>query len=243
MGLSTQNISVKRGCGLVLSVLAALTLSSGIFSACGSRLSPVYLTWTELSRLPISSPPGISSEEEKADFAILTQWQAKRTGAQCSQASNETKISFKTMFGKLHPFKRPAPAVVKRLFKNANADAYIASTIAKERFHRPRPYTRDGNIKPCVSVPSGYSYPSGHATTARLYARILADLDPKCAAAYIKRADDIALNRVIGGVHYFSDIESGKQLADELYAALQNTPSFRKDMEAARAFATEPCQR
>jgi len=243
MGISKRNLFVKRGCGVVLSVLAALTLSSGLFSACGNSLKPVYLTWTELSRLPLSPVPEISSDEEKADFAVLTQWQAKRTGAQCSQASDETTISFKTMFGKLHPFKRPAPASVKRLFQSANADAYVASSIAKERFHRPRPYVRDGAIKPCVAVPSGYSYPSGHASTARLYARILAELDPKCAAKYIRRADDIALNRVIGGVHYPSDIEAGKQLADELYDSLMKNPAFRADLEAARPFATEPCER
>jgi acid phosphatase (class A) len=49
---------------------------------------------------------------------------------------------------------------------------------------------------------------------SRILARVLSRIYPDRAAAFMQRADEIAKNRVLGGVHHPSDIEAGKKLGD-----------------------------
>ena len=61
------------------------------------------------------------------------------------------------------------------------------------------------------------SFPSGHATQSHLLASILSDMFPKHKKSFDKMANDISMSRMMAKVHYPSDIESGKKVADVLY--------------------------
>ena len=87
---------------------------------------------------------------------------------------------------------------------------------------------------PADDSKEGLSYPSGHATISRIEALVLADLVPARRAELLARADEIALSRVIGGVHHPSDIEAGKRLAETLYAVYRKSPAFRRELETLR---------
>lgn len=71
----------------------------------------------------------------------------------------------------------------------------------------------------------GYSYPSGHAALSRCVAhsiyRIFEDeLDEEAQTELYALADDIANTRLVLGVHYPSDLEEGKRIADEFFSKI-----------------------
>ncbi len=101
-------------------------------------------------------------------------------------------------------------------------------------FKRPRPFLRDKAIEPCLGRIGGLAYPSGHAAISRLFALMLADLVPADKKIFFARADAVALDRVIGGVHHPADIKAGKKLAEKLYRAYKKSPVFRSDIETLR---------
>ncbi|KQW63996.1 phosphatase PAP2 family protein [Variovorax sp. Root411] len=83
------------------------------------------------------------------------------------------------------------------------------------------------------SVSSG-SYPSGHSTFAYLAGIVLAEMVPEKRAQIFARASEFGENRVLGGVHYPSDIEAGRRLATMIAVLIQGNPAYQGDFAAAR---------
>ncbi len=77
------------------------------------------------------------------------------------------------------------------------------------------------------------SYPSGHATFAYATAVLLAAMVPEKAAAIFQRAEDFAENRVIGGVHYPTDIEAGKICGAVIDHVMLHDARFKTDFARA----------
>lgn len=69
---------------------------------------------------------------------------------------------------------------------------------------------------------------------ARIYALVLGDITPKRKAEFLKRADEPALSRLIGGVQHPSDLVEGKIFADLYYAALRKNSKYLRDLETVR---------
>ena len=67
------------------------------------------------------------------------------------------------------------------------------------------------------------SYPSGHSTQAYYIAAHLSKLFPSLQAQFNELANMIAESRVDRGVHFRSDIEAGKLLADQLIVLSSNS--------------------
>lgn len=149
---------------------------------------------------------------------MLLQYQDTRTSAECAaaaaQSNNESLTSF--FGGKDGPLSASEIKYLNVRLLRVKAIAAANATIAKKMYNRPRPYKRNSAIKPCIELESSLSYPSGHTTLARLYARVLSLRYPSRAAAFMKSSDQVAKNRVLGGVHHPSDIEAGNRLADYL---------------------------
>lgn len=163
--------------------------------------------------------PSVGSEAEAEDFRVLLEWQANRTEAQCGEASSQERASFVQMFaannGPLTVVE--AEKIAEKMDRYRKA-ATTNNSVGKEHFRRPRPYVYHAEVVPCVRRETSFAYPSGHSTVARVSARILSKLYPARAEAIMKRGDEIALNRVLGGVHHPTDIEAGKKLGDHLAA-------------------------
>jgi acid phosphatase (class A) len=133
-----------------------------------------------------------------------------------------------------------APAVA-RLITRATADASAASRHAKDVFGRKRPYQRaEGAV--CLSAPdierltrSSSDYPSGHATTAWMTGRVLAEVAPDRSAEILERARTFGESRVVCGVHHVTAVEAGRLTAEAVLAALHGVAAFNADIDAARA--------
>lgn len=199
-----------------------------------SSSKPHYLSLNGLDLRAVPAPPEDGSCEDNEDLRAVFDWQRKRTGAQCAAAQAEMNHSYDVFFGKISPFSSPAPVAVKKFFDNVSKDSVAAHKFLKDTYKRPRPFLRDPRLAPCLPRVQGYSYPSGHAAMARLFALILSDLEPSRRAEFMARADEAALNRVIGGVHHPSDIEAGAKLADTLFSQLKKQGLFMADLNALR---------
>jgi len=88
----------------------------------------------------------------------------------------------------------------------------LASTVAKLAFERPRPPHGDAGIAAVGSLPSSWSFPSGHATTAFAAAAALGLLCPRLRVPALALAAAVALSRVYLGVHYAFDVVAGAVL-------------------------------
>jgi acid phosphatase (class A) len=219
---------------LVLALLFAL-------GACGApsvikqtriETGKVYYLDAIQGQFPLFPPsPRPGSDTDQADLKALREWQAKRTATECSRGRAEARDDFGSLFGNVSPFDEPLPPEVAAFFKRVHDDLSYAVGAVKERYQRPRPFRRGQGLEPCIAIIGGYAYPSGHATSARVFALILAELVPERRAEFMARADEAALDRIIGGVHHPSDIEAGKRMVEEIYAALRDNQAFRRDQE------------
>jgi hypothetical protein len=93
--------------------------------------------------------------------------------------------------------------------------------LLKNHFNRPRPYQIAPyyNIQLRFRVPietSHAAYPSGHALDALIINYALSKILPEQTLAIQKFCNDMAFSRFVAGVHYPSDNEMSKFLADNL---------------------------
>ena len=117
-----------------------------------------------------------------------------------------------------------------RLMNVASLIALHAAIYWKRYLRRVRPSEVLPALLPPISVPGHASFPSGHATQARLIARCVKSILPFTDAqgtvqdvlAAVQPGLDalafrIARNREIAGLHYPSDSEGGRILADNIF--------------------------
>ena len=97
-------------------------------------------------------------------------------------------------------------------------DAIVASHDAKYFYWLIRPSQADPGITLSVPLPNFPSYPSNHATLSAAMARILGDRFPSEKQRLDSLAEDAALSRVRGGIHYRFDGEAGVALGRKVAA-------------------------
>jgi acid phosphatase (class A) len=186
-----------------------------------------------LARL-LPPPPAPDTPAGKADLDAVLAAQRARSAADAAAAQADaeaTVFRFADVLGEgFTAQKLPQTA---RLF--ARLTKTIGPTVnpAKEHWHRARPFVTSSAVEP-LSRPDGDTYPSGHGALARLYAIVLADLVPGKRDAIFVRAGRFAWNRVVNGVHYPTDVESGAIAGTLIAQALQSDVAFRADFTAAQ---------
>ena len=186
-----------------------------------SFADPGTLTTAEIQKL-LGRYPTKGSVEEKADFTQMLKLQKTRTTEDCQLAAQEVKPSIRTLFSQRNgPVSADEMEQAFPKIEKVYQAASSASRYAKNLYRRPRPFVTNPEIKPCIALEDSYSFPSGHTTISRAVARALSVLYPERAELLLKRADEIAFHRVLGGVHHPSDIEAGKKLADEVAKRVQ----------------------
>src|SRR5947209_20328887 len=98
------------------------------------------------------------------------------------------------------------------------------------------PHDGSSPCPPLMPTPAySYSYPSGHSTRGALDAILLAQMVPEKRAEIFARGWDFGLSRVVGGVHYPSDVEAGRIDATAIVAIMMQNAGFQTDLAAARS--------
>jgi acid phosphatase (class A) len=183
-------------------------------------------------------PSDKNSEAEKADLAELHRIEQTRTPAQVAAAQADEReldmFVYRTVLGeKFSAANLPLTAALsERVHRQASA------TIGplKDEYKRPRPYQFDSTLHPvCGTVTEPNSYPSGHTIIGYLEAFTLAQIVPEKHRQIMERADDYAHNREVCGVHYPTDIASGREAAYAVFGEMMTSAEFQKELAAARA--------
>jgi hypothetical protein len=120
------------------------------------------------------------------------------------------------------------------LMNLAALDANIASHEAKYFYWFIRPTQFDPSITLAIGLPNHPSYPSNHAAVSGTIAGILGHEFPPEAAALQAMAEEAALSRIYGGIHYRFDATAGLELARQVTAL-----ALSKDVHGHEALAIE----
>lgn len=191
-------------------------------------------------------PPRGRSAAEAADRAAYTQTRILKGSPRWDLATNDVADGasailddFSCVLGmRLDQSKVPA---LMNLLERARLDISRATRRPKEHYRRLRPFIgNDAEI--CVrrtsELADNFSYPSGHTTQGWTYALIMASLVPGKATQLLARGRIYGDSRVVCGVHWLSDVQAGRMNGSAVFAALQGDPTFRADLERARADVT-----
>lgn len=181
-------------------------------------------------RTLIGSYPAVGSAEERRDDDILLEFQHRRTEEECLAAQKQSNLHVEKVFVKpAGPLSEKEYS--KYSFQILKLSAKVGLNIirAKDMYKRPRPYVRNKDIQPCISLEGSSSYPSGHSATGRAAAVYLASKFPDRKDEIMKAGDNVGNNRMLGGVHHPSDVEAGRILGD--YIALKNIPAPKSQQD------------
>ena len=98
------------------------------------------------------------------------------------------------------------------LMNMVSHDALVAAHEAKYFYWVIRPSQADPGITLPIGLPNFPSYPSNHAAVSAGMARVLADRFPSERQRLDALADEAALSRIYGGIHYRFDGDAGLAL-------------------------------
>ncbi len=99
-------------------------------------------------------------------------------------------------------------------------DAQVSAWDAKYTYWATRPQLHDASFIPLIRTPNFPGYPSGHATTAASAATVLSYLFPDDKNYFEALANECAMSRFYGGIHFDIDnttgLDMGKKIGEEI---------------------------
>lgn len=172
---------------------------------------------------PVQVPPANSSAQTKAELETIAAAEVLH--------KNPGKLEHKYDDDYLQWFKK---CIEKEgleydevYFRNLIKEVGSISIRLKYKFNRPRPFQLGPVLGVDVtkyqsSTAKTPAFPSGHTMGSTLVACILSKKYPELKDKLMKLADKVSLSRVVGGHHYKSDIDYGKQVGKWLSGQIKN---------------------
>lgn len=120
-----------------------------------------------------------------------------------------------------HGYDEPKTIRLLAAVNVAMMDAFISCWDTKFNYWTERPVTAirakyDPNFLPHVLTPPFPSYTSGHATISGAASEVLSGYFPDSAQAFRSQAEEAALSRLYGGIHFPSDNDQGLKLGRQI---------------------------
>ncbi len=181
------------------------------------------------------APPAPGSLADQADLNVVLQVQAWRTPEQVAWAKRTNigdLFDFADILGEW--FTEEELPVTAALLEDVDSDLYEGIRASKDFFARPRPFIADARVQPCLKRFKTASYPSGHTVSFFVEAGVLAEIFPDKRAELFEFAQSMAWGRVIGGVHYPTDLIGGRIFAAAIVEELKKSAVFRAELEKSR---------
>ncbi len=98
----------------------------------------------------------------------------------------------------------------------AMQDAGICVWDNKYYYYYPRPSNADAAIKTLMGVPNFPAYPSGHSGFSSAAAHVLGYMFPARAAEFLAMANEAAISRLYGCIHFRFDCDQGLDLGQRV---------------------------
>lgn len=248
-----------------LMLAAAFFCVTGMVPAAALSQSPYLAPadYDVLHLLP--PPPAPGSEAERKDVETVAALRAASSPERIALAQKDATDGLMAFATTLAPgFDFAKVPDVEAFFRKVGRDVQFATALGKDCWERPRPFVLDSNIhppgtmkedtlqrpgakntaphgpgSPCPALnPSpqySYSYPSGHSTFGAMTAILLSDMVPEKRTELYARGWQFGESRIVGGVHYPTDVDAGRIDATALVAVMMRNADFRADLAAAGA--------
>lgn len=167
-------------------------------------------------------PPAVGSAEMQADIELLKNYAKNLTPPQRRIANfwqdglstytppghwNRFALEFILKY-QLNPLRSARTLAYLNM---AIMDAGISCWDTKYYYHFPRPIQMIDGFKTIAGTPNFPAYTSGHSTFSAAAAEILAYIFPSEASNVRARAEEAAISRVYGGIHWTFDASVGTQ--------------------------------
>lgn len=184
----------------------------------------------------LAPPPANGSAKMQSELAEVLSVQVTLTPEQVARAQadveeNIWRFADAVNSPSFNPEKLPQfDAFFKRVFKSEGA----VTDPAKKVFNRPRPFQYSDLVHPAVKPSTSGAYPSGHATSSTLAAIVLSNMLPEKRREIMARAWEFAENRIVGGMHYRTDIEAGHIAGSIIAYHIMGKGEFQKEYAVAR---------
>ncbi|HWZ46670.1 MAG TPA: phosphatase PAP2 family protein [Herbaspirillum sp.] len=213
-------------------ILSLLTCSSAVLA----RDEQPFITAKEINlSMLLPPPPANDSMQTKKELAEILTLQVTRTPEMEARAKADEAENVWRFADVMGPKFKPEqlPLFTKFFERVVDTEGAVVDPY-KDIWKRPRPPMYSDLVKPSVTVSHSGSYPSGHSTDATLMAIVLSNMVPEKRAEIMARAADYANNRVVGGIHFRSDIEAGRITGTVIADRLQTRPDFNTAFDAAK---------
>jgi acid phosphatase (class A) len=229
-GLALMCATVLSGCATTNPVGAAISVArTYVAPAQGSGYD-----WTVL----LAKAPEPGSTADRLDMDVVRSYQSMKDSPRWLQARSDASLDMMQVYGPIigpnfTTARRPEVVALLAFAGKRFIEAAVESNAA---FPRPRPFLAEPTLSTCVDTPpAGSSYPSGHAGWGWLSAQILARAEPAFAEKLLARGRDYGLSRVVCAVHYPTDIEAGRVVADAVLVRLDNDPEYQRLMAVVKS--------
>lgn len=250
---------MKKGSILfaLVAVLACVSLTTGCASsgklsqpAAVPEVYPGYLAGylarealpNSLALLPL--PPAAGSTALAYDEEMSRKALTLRGTPRWTLANEDANLMFPQAAGTFScalnaPITEQDTPHLYMLLRRTVMDAATSTNRAKDHYMHIRPFavnkepicpTDEG--KPYIK---GGSFPSGHSAIGWAWALILSEISPEQTDAILARGWAFGQGRVVCNVHWQSDVTEGRLMGAATVARLHADPTFRADLEAAKA--------
>ena len=185
----------------------------------------------------LQPPPEPGSARMQAELAEVLSIQVTRTPEQVARAAADVEENIWRFADAVDnpaftPEKLPlVDAFFKRVFRSEGA----ANNPVKQYFNRPRPFQYSDLVKPAIKLSLSGAYPSGHTTSGTLAGIVLSNMLPEKRREIMLRAWEYGNNRLVGGMHFRSDIEAGRIAGSVIAQSIASHEDFKREFTAARA--------
>ena len=189
-------------------------------------MRPFYLASGSEFRAP--PPPALESEAFRRTVAEVRQISENRTAEQLRIAQYWEMVTGSFLPGwwnqtvlevaDAHRLTQEETTQILALVHMAWLDAFIACADSKYVYWVPRPTQVDPEIRLAIGLPNHPSYPSNHSCTSAAAARVLDAMFPDQGGRYLALAQEVAMSRIYGGIHYSIDTEAGLEIGRKVAA-------------------------
>jgi hypothetical protein len=196
------------------------TGANPVLPACGSWKTWVVPSGTDLqppAPYPFGSPADLADVQEVLDVSL------SRTADQIAAVHKWGDTSPPAIWNRIlnDRIESQAMGVVEaaraQAFLNvAMADAFICCWATKYTYWTARPLHRISGLVTVIPTPNFPSYTSGHSTISAAAAEVMGEVFPSERAYFQSEAQEAALSRLWGGIHFRQDNERGEEMGAQI---------------------------
>ncbi|CAK0781374.1 Non-specific acid phosphatase [Gammaproteobacteria bacterium] len=191
----------------------------------------------------IPPPPLQSSAFFTADQEAYRLTRKFRDTPRWALAAEDANLAFPEVVGTFScalgaPITEKTTQHLYQLMHRTRIDISHAIQKMKIHYQRIRPFVVNKEVS-CTPqdepmLTRNGSFPSGHTATGWMWAMILTEIAPDHTDAILARGYAFGHSRVVCGVHWQSDVDAGRIIADSVVARLHANPTFRTHLEIAK---------